>query len=202
MCVCVRTCRYIIQLSFVWALPSCKPAGAATGSNVISLESSRLATSSGAQGPTNLYLWDKETVDLIPQSVEASNIIFAGVTIIAPPPAPPSDSSSSQAASGAASGSSTASATGPAAAAAVPAAQPGTAAKAEPTTKAEAAAKPASAAAAAGSSKRAVAEPPQKPVVAAPAAGARASGAVQKTAGDGGKPSGCKTGAQNPKGCL
>jgi hypothetical protein len=92
MCLCLAafcTChctqhRYIIQLAFVWALPSCKPAGAAGGS-AIPLDASRLASSSSAQGPTSLYLLgDKETVDLIPQGVEGANIIYDGVTIIAP----------------------------------------------------------------------------------------------------------------------
>jgi hypothetical protein len=76
--------RYIIQLAFVWALPSCRPAGAA-GSSAKPLEASRLAAAASKQGPASIYLLaDKETVDLIPSGVEAANIIYDGVTVIAP----------------------------------------------------------------------------------------------------------------------
>lgn len=84
MCpLCSLLRRYIIQVSIVWAVPSCKPAGSGPGGN-IPLESSRLASSKNAQGPTNVYMWDKETVDLLPRGIEGANIVYAGVTITKP----------------------------------------------------------------------------------------------------------------------
>jgi hypothetical protein len=76
-------CRYIIQLSVVWAVPSCKPPGSRP-SGSIPLESSRLANNKNAQGPTNIYLWDKETVDLLPQGIEGTTVIYEGVKIVKP----------------------------------------------------------------------------------------------------------------------
>lgn len=75
--------RYIIQVSVVWAVPSCKPAGASPGGS-IPLESSRLASKQAAAGPTNIYMFDKETVELIPQGIEAATVVYDGVTITKP----------------------------------------------------------------------------------------------------------------------
>lgn len=68
----------------MWALPTCKPAGSTVGGS-IPLESSRLANNKAAQGPSNVYLYDRETVDLIPQGIEGPNVIYQGVSITAPP---------------------------------------------------------------------------------------------------------------------
>jgi hypothetical protein len=84
MLVCVLVVsRYIIQVSIVWAVPSCKPPGASPG-GTIALEASRLASSKNTQGPTNIYLWDKDTVDLIPQGIEGATVVYDGVTITKP----------------------------------------------------------------------------------------------------------------------
>lgn len=45
------------------------------------MEASRLASSKAAQGPNNVYLWDKETVDLIPEGIEGATVVYEGVTI-------------------------------------------------------------------------------------------------------------------------
>lgn len=76
-------CRYIIQVSIVWAIPTCKPAGSQVGSS-IPLEFSRLASSKTAQGPTNVYMLDRETVDLIPSGIEGANVVYDGVKIYRP----------------------------------------------------------------------------------------------------------------------
>lgn len=75
--------RYILQVSLVWAVPSCKPAGSPVGGS-IALEAARLDSSESAQGPTNVYLWDKETVALLPPGIEAANVVYDGMTITAP----------------------------------------------------------------------------------------------------------------------
>jgi hypothetical protein len=82
VCMLVMS-RYIIQVSIVWAVPSCKTPGASPGGS-IPMEASRLASSKNAQGPTNVYLWDKDTVDLIPQGIEGATVVYDGVTITKP----------------------------------------------------------------------------------------------------------------------
>lgn len=67
----------------MWAVPSCKPPGASPGGS-IPLESSRLASKQTAAGPTNIYMFDKETVELIPQGIEGATVVYEGVTITKP----------------------------------------------------------------------------------------------------------------------
>eukprot|EP00775_Hariotina_reticulata_P010764 gene10764-10920_t len=78
--------RYLIQLAFVWALPSCQPVGAppAAPTVVPATSSSRAAVSRAA---SSLFaLPDPEMVALIPKDVEAANILYDGVTVTYPPP--------------------------------------------------------------------------------------------------------------------
>ncbi|WIA17009.1 hypothetical protein OEZ85_013919 [Tetradesmus obliquus] len=78
--------RYLIQVAFVWALPTCLRATAAPAAPVVPyLSRAQMQAQAAQRLVSNIYQLDPESVALIPESVEASNIVYTGLAIDSPP---------------------------------------------------------------------------------------------------------------------